>query len=114
MGYEEVHLRFHKDLLTKENSRKNEAWKNIDKGLLKDNKEKFLKELSAKEIAIIEYICKDEMAYFGYVSKSTEPSQSEINLKKIDEMQRLENLLPYAPPPSVIANMRAKTRFYKR
>ena len=114
VGYEEVHLRFHKDHLTKENSRKNEAWKNIDKGLLKDNKEKFLKELSAKEIAIVEYICKDEMAFFGYVSKSTEPYPSEIILKEMDEIQRLENTLPYTPPPSVVANMKAKTRFYKR
>ena len=107
-------MRFHKDHLSKENSRKNEAWKNIDKGLLKDNKEKFLKELSAKEIAIVEYICKDEMDFFGYVSKSTEPYPSDIITKEIDEMQRLENALPYAPPPSVKANMKAKTRFYKR
>ncbi|MDB4649374.1 sulfotransferase [Crocinitomicaceae bacterium] len=114
VGYEEVHLNFHKDQLTRENSQKNEAWKNIDKGLLKNNKEKFLQELNAEEIAIIEYICKDEMAFLGYISKSTEPYLSEINLKKIDEMQRIENSLPYTPPPSVLENMKAKSRFYKR
>ena len=54
------------------------------------------------------------MAFFGYVSKSTEPYPSEIILKEMDEIQRLENTLPYTPPPSVVANMKAKTRFYKR
>ena len=85
--YEEVNLNFHKDHLTIENSQKNEAWKNIDKGLIKNNKEKFLQELNAEEIAIIEYICKDEMAFLGYTSKSTEPYLSEINFKKINEIQ---------------------------
>jgi len=41
-------------------------WKNLSKQVIKTNKNKFMKELSIREIAIIESICKDNMQRFGY------------------------------------------------
>jgi hypothetical protein len=111
---ENVHLSFHKDAKTMENAKKNDAWKNISKGLLKGNKEKYLKELSSKEISIIEFICRDEMNYFSYKLKSSEQDLNKIKTKEIDELQRLERTLPYTPPPGVANNMKAKARFYQK
>ena len=111
---EDVHLTYHYDNVTKENSLKNEAWKNLSKGIIKENKKKFLKELSTEEIALIEYICKDEMIFLGYTPKSKKADMKDLNAKKIDEMQGLEKMLPYTPPHGVLENMKAKSRFYKR
>lgn len=49
-----------------EESKRNPYWQNLSKPILKDNKDKFRKELSEKDILIIETIAKNEMHFFGY------------------------------------------------
>ena len=54
------------------------------------------------------------MEFLGYVLKSKNADIINLHSMKIDEMQGLENMLPYKPPHGVVENMKAKSRFYKR
>tara|TARA_Y100000385_G_scaffold193361_1_gene199995 strand:- start:3601 stop:4596 length:996 start_codon:yes stop_codon:yes gene_type:complete len=115
LNYEPVQESFYKDAKTQENSKKNTAWANISKGLIKDNKAKYKTELHADEIAIIEHICRDEMRFFNYHFDNTEIDLQNINPNFIKDKAIEElNSLPYSPPESVIDNMKAKKVFYQK
>lgn len=47
-------------------SKKNPYWQNLSKPVMKDNKEKYLKELSEDDVLIIESVAKCEMEFFRY------------------------------------------------
>jgi hypothetical protein len=49
-----------------EEARRNPYWENLSKPVMKNNKQKYKKELSDEDILIIESIAKNEMAFFGY------------------------------------------------
>ena len=114
LSYEEEMLSFHKDELTQKNAVMNTAWENLSKGIIADNKNKYLKALSETEIKLIEKICYDEMLYLQY-----KPLFSESDLENIsdDETQEFEiqekNTLKHSPTEGILENMRAKKRFYK-
>lgn len=115
LNYEPVQESFYKDLKTQENSKKNNAWTNLSKGLLHGNKAKYKTELSVDEIAIIEHICHDEMRFFNYRLENTEFDLKKINQNLIKEKAIQEsNVLPYSPPDGVLDNMKAKKVFYQK
>jgi hypothetical protein len=41
-------------------------WSNLSKETIKDNRDKFLRELPKRKIRIVEYICRKQMEYLGY------------------------------------------------
>ena len=115
LNYEPVQESFYKDLKTKENSKKNDAWKNISKGLLHGHKEKYKTELSAEEISIVQHICFDEMNFFNYPIENTKFDLKKINHNFIKNkgLQEVKDL-PYSPPDGVLDNMKAKKVFYQK
>jgi hypothetical protein len=65
--FEATMLDYHNDPLTRENAASNPAWENLSRGVMSDNFGKFQKELSEREIAIIERVCGGLMPLFGYL-----------------------------------------------
>ena len=53
-------------------------WKNINSDVMKTNKQKFLKELSKREIQLIESVCKEEMKVLNYTLVSKDLNVSKI------------------------------------
>ena len=66
VDFDQVMLTFHTSTRTQENAKLSPAWENLDKGVLKDNKRKFVSQLSDHEIEYIELRCYDYMEHFGY------------------------------------------------
>ena len=115
LSYEETILDFHKDALTKKNAGMQEAWNNLSKGVISNNKEKYLLELAEEEIKAIEKICYEEMIYLGYKPKYTELELNKISDGYLDELEKTEDeTLAYARTKGVLDNMEAKKCFYKK
>lgn len=89
-------------------SKTNPYWKNLSKPVMKDNKDKFKKELSKDEVELIETISKDEMNFFGYefmtdckwqpnetnsikIEKERLKKQTELSVKASEKMDGLED-----------------------
>lgn len=56
-------------------------WSNLSKDTMRDNSEKFLKEMTGKKVGLVESICHTQMEYLGYrfVTDSTkQPSKTQI------------------------------------
>ena len=97
-----------------EKSAKQEAWSNLSKPIMQNNSNKFTEELTAKEIALVEKICSNEMQFLGYELYSSESEREEISsgdLNAYDQYERQE--IEYVPSKGVKANMLAKKRFYE-
>jgi len=62
-----------------------DMWKNLEKPVMKDNTQKFLKELSADEIAIFETVAKDTLKALGYSLYSTYNNEQLISPEAIAE-----------------------------
>jgi len=75
-------------------SKRNPYWQNLSKPVMKDNKEKFRKELSEEDLLIVESITKNEMNFFGYkpVTQAnwTPPSGYALTLQQRREQKALE------------------------
>lgn len=67
-----------------------DMWKNLEKPIMKDNTQKFLKELSADEIEIYEWVAKDTLAALGYPLYSSLSNPSLISAEAIRQYD-LEN-----------------------
>lgn len=115
LAYSDEMLRFNEDELTRENSQLQSAWNNLSKGVLSENKEKFLTELSSDEIAMIEFVCRHEMACLGYEPVSDESNISGIctELLAIEKSREMEEIGRF-PSERVAENMEAKRAFYQR
>lgn len=106
---------FHKDELTKKNASMQKAWNNLSQGVIKDNKKKYLKELTEQEIKVIEKICYVEMQYLGYECEFSKDELYKVTENEIEELNKneIENI-PYERSEGVKLNMEAKKVFYQK
>lgn len=47
-------------------SKRNEYWENLSKPIMSDNSKKYLKEMSAKDLLVVESVCAEPMKVLGY------------------------------------------------
>jgi hypothetical protein len=47
-------------------SKRNEYWENLSKPIMSDNAKKYLKELSSKDLLVVESVCAEPMSALGY------------------------------------------------
>jgi hypothetical protein len=114
LEYEEKVLNFYTDSFTKKNSSTQQAWNNLSKSLIRDNSNKFLKELSSNEILAIEKICQNEMHVLGYNLHNASIDIENFDDSSITELQKEEEKLTYFPSDGVKANMIAKAKLYNK
>lgn len=106
---------FHKDELTKKNAGMQKAWNNLSQGIIKNNKKKYLKELTEQEIKAIEKICYVEMQYLGYGCEYSIEELDKISENEIEELNKKETeTIPHVRTDGVKGNMKAKEVFYKK
>lgn len=104
-----------KDELTNKNAQQQKAWENLSKPVMKDNFNKFKKELSVQEIQYIESICFFEMIQLGYTPENEWRELEGISPKTLADYHQQEmDEIEYNPASGVIANMEAKKAFYQR
>jgi hypothetical protein len=114
-SFEDSILEFHKDDVTQKNASMQKAWKNLSKAVLKDNKNKYVGELSTKEIMAIEKICYFEMNHLGYSTEYTEDELRSLSDEEIESLEQSEaNDMPANRNAGVSMNMEAKKKFYQR
>ena len=112
---EDVASEFYKDELTRKNADLHQAWSNLSRTVISDNKEKYLKELTAEEIGVIEKICYYEMCLLGYTPTRTSTELNSIDEKMIGRLDAHEReSIKYERSDGVKSNMNAKRRFYTR
>ncbi len=106
---------FYKDALTIENAKMYKGWNNLSKRILKNNKNKYVKELNQDEIKAIEKICYLEMEYLGYKTEYSIAVLEKFSEEKINDMQKYEmENIPYSKSKRVRINSEAKKIFYKK
>lgn len=106
---------FHKDELTKKNASMQKAWNNLSQGVIKDNKKKYLKELTEQEIKVIEKICYVEMQYLGYECEFSKDELDMVTVNMIEDLNQKEfETIPYERSEGVKLNMEAKKVFYQK
>ncbi len=81
---------FSTDINKSKNLTWNPLWKNLSKPVMKENKNKFLKELSSEDINIIETVAQQEMSFFNYSFVSSVNWVPPKNFNKILQKQRTE------------------------
>jgi hypothetical protein len=114
-SYEPKMMEFYKDRITQKNAGEQEAWNNLSKGVMSNNKEKYKNELNNLEIKLIEKICYYEMKYLGYEPQNKLNDLKSITSGELDEFSRKESdQIEYNRTKSVKANMEAKKTFYQK
>lgn len=113
--YEPEMMFFNEDEFTRQNAAQIKAWENLSKGIMSDNKKKYIGGLTDSEIAFVEKICRFEMKHLGY---ELENKLSELNMitsqKILDYSRYEEKTLKRNPSDGVLANMRAKKTMYTK
>jgi hypothetical protein len=66
LPFEPAMLEFHADPDSQSDAAKTQFWKNLDRPIMGDNKAKFLRELSPREIEIFEAVAGDVLELLGY------------------------------------------------
>lgn len=113
--YEPEMMFFYKNDLTQVNAKKMQAWKNLSKSIISDNKRKYLNELSEKEIMYIEKICQYEMHYLGYKLENDKTNLEKVQETEIDEYANYEKrTIARKIPEGVKACMKAKKNIYTK
>lgn len=87
-------LEFYKNDTNKNHASKFKMWENTGNKVMKNNKEKYLKELTESEIRSIETICYPEMNVLGYtpVNSSSELlSEEDLNVLELNERKSVNN-----------------------
>lgn len=76
VAYQPEMLQYYRSDASKAAAAAGEMWKNLEKPVMKENTQKFLKELSADEIEIFEWVAKDTLVALGYplYSSLSQPS----------------------------------------
>lgn len=114
LPYEADMLEFHKDKFTKQNAQSVAAWKNLAKPVMSDNSRKYREELSERETRAIETICFYEMKQLGYEPDWIKKEGDWLEDSALNEIAKGEESVGHNPADGVIANMRAKKKFYRR
>lgn len=86
-------LRFYESGSSKAAAAAGDMWKNLEKPVMKDNTKKFLKELSAEEIEIYEWVAKDTLTALGYPLYSPLSNASLISSEAVQSYDRENTLL---------------------
>lgn len=76
-------LKFYESGSSKAAAAAGDMWKNLEKPIMKDNTQKFLKELPAEEIEIYEWVAKDTLTALGYPLYSSLSNPSLISAAAI-------------------------------
>ncbi len=106
---------FHKDELTQKNAGMIKAWNNLSQGVIKDNKKKYIKELTEDEIKAIEKICYFEMKFLGYEPEYSKDQLDSFSSEKVESLNTYEfDTIEYQRSEGVKANMDAKKIFYQK
>ncbi|MGR9087532.1 MAG: sulfotransferase family protein [Gammaproteobacteria bacterium] len=115
LNYEESMMNFYMDEMTQRNAGMQKAWSNLARGVLSDNKEKYLGELTEREIKAIEKICYFEMKILDYqprfsLEELNDFSEGEVSGLESDE----DSTIPLQRSEGVRKNMEAKAIFYRK
>ncbi len=106
---------FHYDEITQKNAGMQEAWRNLSKGVISNNSQKYVKGLTENEIKSIEKICWYEMKHLEYSPEFSEEDLVQYSDEFLDYLSREElSEIALRRSPGVIDNMKAKARFYQR
>jgi hypothetical protein len=115
LKYHEQILDFHQDPLTMKNAEKENAWKNLSKGIIKTNTANYRTDLSDFEIAVVEKICFYEMKYLGYQPVHSLEQLKTVSLQAINELEQQEyNKYRGELTQGIKDNTKAKSYFYNR
>ncbi len=115
LKYENELLNYYKNELTNKNSKSQDSWKNLSKGVMSNNFKKFKDELSDIEIKIIEKITYHELILFGYESINNWSNLQDISQDDLNNFANNESLsIDYSPSIGVKENMDAKKIFYQK
>ncbi|MEX2600470.1 MAG: sulfotransferase [Balneolaceae bacterium] len=113
--YEEGMLSFHQDRLTQKNAETQQAWKNLSRGVLSGNKNKYRSELSEEEVRSVEKICYHEMKLLGYLPEFSPTELSRVTDIELELAEKRElDEIRLQRPEGVTANMEIKKRMYRR
>ncbi len=75
LHFDPAMLAFHRQETTQRTARASDVWRNLARPVLADNAGKWRRGLSPEEIACIEAVCAEPMAFFGYTA-ATRPRES--------------------------------------
>jgi len=115
LPYDENIKNFYQDELTQKNATMQTTWNNLSKEIIKDNKKKYLRELTKEEIQFIEKICYFEMMHLGYKPENIKDKLDIITPEMIEEFNQYElKTLEYKRSEGVRLNMEAKKVFYQK
>lgn len=110
---EDISSVFYKDEMTRKNAEMHMAWGNLSRAVIRDNKDKYQKELSRDEIGAIERICYCEMSHLGYRTTLDDDELTvfdDVFVAELDAREREK--IRYECSAGVKDNMEAKRRFY--
>lgn len=106
---------FHNDEMTQKNAGMQKAWSNISKGIISNNSQKYLEDLTDSEIKAVEKICSYEMKHLGYELEVPDEALATISEDWLEELNQKEHSeIKLKRPDGVKENMRAKAKFYRR
>lgn len=114
-NFESSMLNFHKNENTVANAKQQAAWSNLSKGVMKENTDKYLSELSDDEILFVEKICINEMLVLGYKPVNTIERLRDVSLKDIEEYKiKEEKSIERIINPGLKNNLDAMRTFYEK
>jgi hypothetical protein len=112
--FQDSMLNFHDDQITQLNAQKQESWSNLKKPIISNNSTKYIEELSADEISIIEKICHFEMNALDYKPVNSKINLAGISALDIHELEEIEaSRFPAQQSKGALKNMEAKRNFYQ-
>ncbi|QGH36973.1 sulfotransferase [Gracilibacillus salitolerans] len=115
--YSSSMIKFYQIEETKINANKNIAWSNLSRKVISQNKNKYLDELTEKEIKCIEKICYPEMSFFNYQTENSISELDNITEKELKEFDTIEQELYLNKEnirQEVYKNIEAKKVFYHK
>ena len=79
-------LRFFEQKEAKKSAGLSESWGNTARPILKNNHQKFHKELSRQDIALVEKVCQSHMLHFGYALTSDRETLDKLKVGRRDRL----------------------------
>lgn len=115
LNYEPGIIHFHRDEMTRINAGMQVSWNNLSRGVLPDNKGKYIEQLSEREIKAIEKICYFEMKALSYRPRHSYAELEDYPELEVSRLEQEENeTSPFQRSQGVIDNMEAKKIFYRK
>ena len=86
--FHEKMLKFYESDTSKRAAASGDMWKNLQKPIMKNNTQKFLKELTAEEIELFEWIARDTLTELGYPLYSPVSNKSLVSKAAIERYDK--------------------------